>query len=71
MIRVVIYLKDQEHSTLVELAEREYRTIQSQAAMIIRNTLENLGLLPVMSHPKSHTTSQTIIPGKEETHDNG
>ncbi len=69
MIRVVIYLKDHEHSTLGELAEREYRTIQSQAAMIIRKKLENLGLLPVESLPKHSNTSQATAPGKEETHD--
>ena len=71
MIRVVIYLKDHEHSTLGELAEREYRTIQSQAAMIIRNKLENLGLLPIMSLPVPNTASQISIPTKGETHDNG
>lgn len=70
MIRVVIYLKDHEHSTLGELAEREYRTIQSQAAMIIRKKLENLGLLPVESFPEQNNTSQTAAPGKEERHDN-
>jgi len=52
------------------LAEREYRTIQSQAAMIIRKKLENLGLLPVESFPEQNNTSQTAAPGKEERHDN-
>ncbi len=70
MIRVVIYLKDHEHSTLGELAEREYRTIQSQAAMIIRKKLENLGLLPIESFPEPDLTSQTSVPGREESHDN-
>jgi len=28
------------------LAEREYRTLQAQAALIIRRELERLGLLP-------------------------
>ena len=70
MIRVVIYLKDQEHSTLGELADREYRTIQAQAAMIIRKKLESLGLLPIEAFPESKITSQNTAPGKEECHDN-
>lgn len=70
MIRVVIYLRDHEHNRLGELAEREYRTIQSQAAMIIRKKLENLGLLPIESLPEPNTTSQTTVTDKDESYDN-
>lgn len=69
MIRVVIYLKDHEHSTLGELAEREYRTIQSQAAMIIRKRLENLGLLSDETPLETDISPNAAISSKEKHHD--
>ena len=70
MLRVVIYLKDQEHSTLGELAEREYRTIQAQAAMIIRKKLESLGLLSGESPLETTVISKSAAPVEEEHHAN-
>ncbi len=71
MIRVVIYLKDHEHSTLGELAEREYRTIQSQAAMIIRKRLESLGLLSVETPLETDISPIAATSNKEKHHNSG
>lgn len=43
MSKVVIYLQEHEHAALNTLAQREYRTLKAQAAMIIRNELARLG----------------------------
>lgn len=46
MAKIIIHFDEQEHNALNELAEREYRTIQAQAALIIHRQLRTLGLLP-------------------------
>lgn len=46
MAKVIIHMKEPEHSALHELAQREYRTLQAQAAIIIHRQLQTLGLLP-------------------------
>ena len=45
MAKIIIHFNEQEHNALNELAEREYRTIQAQAALIIHRQLQTLGLL--------------------------
>ncbi len=45
MARVVLYLREQEMNALQALAQREYRALKAQAALIIRKELERLGLL--------------------------
>ncbi len=46
MAKVIIYLKDCELTALNSLAQREYRALKAQAALIIRNELNRLGLIP-------------------------
>jgi len=45
MAKIVIFLIPQERDALIELAKREFRDPRSQAAFIIRQTLERYGLL--------------------------
>jgi hypothetical protein len=45
MAKVVIYLRDTELSALNKLAQREYRVAKAQAALIIRQELERLGMI--------------------------
>ena len=46
MAKIIIHVEEYECNALDQLAEREYRTLQAQAALIIRRELERLGLLP-------------------------
>ena len=46
MAKVIIYLKDTELAALNNLAQREYRALKAQAALIIRNELARLSLIP-------------------------
>ena len=46
MAKIIIHVEENECTALDQLAEREYRTLQAQAALIIRRELERLGLLP-------------------------
>ncbi len=46
MAKVIIYLREHEVAALNSLAEREYRAPRAQAALIIRNELQRLGLIP-------------------------
>ncbi len=45
MARVIFYLREQEMNALQALAQREYRALKAQAALIIRKELERLGML--------------------------
>lgn len=45
MKRIVIFMKDEEEEALKALADRKYRDLRAQAAMIIRETLQAEGLL--------------------------
>jgi hypothetical protein len=47
MAKVIIYLHEHELRALSELAEREYRSIKAQAALIIRKELERLEMIPL------------------------
>lgn len=46
MAKIIIHVEEYECNALDQLAEREYRTLQAQAALIIRRELERLDLLP-------------------------
>ena len=46
MAKVIIYLKDTELAALNSLAQREYRALKAHAALIIRNELARLSLIP-------------------------
>ena len=47
MAKVIIYLRDHELSALHDLAQHEYRAPKAQAALIIRQELQRLGMIPV------------------------
>lgn len=62
MARVIVYLREQEISALQVLAQREYRALKAQAALIIREELERLGLIgdqiPEAGGPESESEGQ-------------
>jgi len=49
MAKVIIHLRDHEMTALHDLAQREYRALKAQAALIIRRELQKLGMIPVES----------------------
>ena len=55
MSKVVIYLREQEHTALNTLSQREYRTLRAQAALIIRKELVSLGMIEPEEQPQSLT----------------
>ena len=48
MAKVIIYLRDNESAALNDLAQREYRANKAQAALIIRQELERLGMIEAL-----------------------
>lgn len=62
MAKVIIYLREQELTALNDLAQREYRAPKAQAALIIRQELERLGLIP----PEQETSSAQASEGTME-----
>ena len=62
MAKVIIYLKDTELAALNGLAQREYRALKAQAALIIRNELARLSLIP-----NEQPTPQNIDPEQSAT----
>jgi hypothetical protein len=62
MAKVIIYLKDTELAALNGLAQREYRALKAQAALIIRNELARLSLIP-----NEQPTHQTTDPEQSTT----
>jgi len=59
MAKIIIHLDEHERNALDQLAEREYRTLQAQAAIIILKELEQLGLLPDENSPHSAKSNFT------------
>ena len=55
MSKVVIYLREHEHTALNTLSQREYRTLRAQAALIIRKELVSLGMIEPERLPQSLT----------------
>lgn len=55
MSKVIIYLREHEHTALNTLAQREYRTLKAQAALIIRKELVCLGMIEPEDQPQSIT----------------
>jgi len=45
--RIPVYLEPNDYELVKELAEREYRDIKKQAAMLIKSELQRRGLLDV------------------------
>jgi hypothetical protein len=61
MAKVIIYLKDCELTALNSLAQREYRALRAQAALIIRNELNRLGLIPEgQAAPETEDSEESI-----------
>ena len=57
MIRLTVMLEPDERQALLALAEKERRDPRQQAAVIIRQELERLGLLPpAYAKHEAHTT---------------
>ena len=54
MAKIIIYLGEQERNALQQLAQREMRAPRAQAALIIRQELVRLGMLPI-----PNTTQET------------
>jgi len=46
MAKIIIHVEEHECNALDQLAEREYRTLLAQAALMLRKELERLGFLP-------------------------
>ena len=44
-MKVIIHLGEPEHNALQQLAEREYRTVTAQTALMIRQQLQSLNLI--------------------------
>jgi hypothetical protein len=63
MAKVIIYLHEHELTALSELAEREYRSIRAQAALIIRKELERLELIP-LEQVIASSTSDSLTEGE-------
>lgn len=57
MAQITVKIHVTERNALFELAQREYRRPQEQAALIIRTELERRGLLP--NERKIETTAVT------------
>jgi hypothetical protein len=67
MAKVIIYLRDHELTALHDLAQREYRAPKAQAALIIRQELERLGMIPVEPEKGLPVVSTSMIsePGRD------
>jgi hypothetical protein len=50
-MRFFIYIEPIEHTALMQLAQTERRDPRQQAALLIRQRLEQLGLLPAPTPP--------------------
>ena len=66
MAKVIIYLKDTELAALNNLAQREYRALKAQAALIIRNELARLSLIPNEQPTHQNTDPEHSITGPSE-----
>ena len=66
MAKVIIYLKDTELAALNSLAQREYRALKAQAALIIRNELTRLSLIPNEQPTHPNTDPEQSITGPSE-----
>ena len=49
MPKIIVYLAEQERNALLQLAQREMRVPRAQAAVISRQELRRLGMLPAQT----------------------
>lgn len=62
-MRITISVLPEERDALVKLAQREHRDFRQQAAYLVRQSLEQMGLLqPMPTNP----TIQTVNPSEVE-----
>lgn len=61
MARIIVYLRDQDHKALHQLAVREYRVPKAQAALIIRKELERLGLVQIEPEQREETRDKQPV----------
>jgi hypothetical protein len=64
MTRLTVTLADQEKIALRTLAEKEFRDPRAQAALIIRQELERLGLL--QGKPNAAQTGDAQLGGQDD-----
>lgn len=62
MPKIIVYLAEQERNALLQLAQREMRVPRAQAALIIRQELRRLGMLPA---PAVGSDQETIQPEEQ------
>ena len=62
--RITINLEREERAALMQLAERERRDPRSQAAWLIRQQLEQLGLLPLAPVGSESVSEMGIADGR-------
>lgn len=62
MPKIIVYLAEQERNALLQLAQREMRVPRAQAALIIRQELRRLGMLPA---PAAASDEETIQPEEQ------
>jgi len=65
MAKVIIHLRDHEMTALNDLAQREYRALKAQAALIIRRELQKLGMIPV-EPPFSTASGDLLMDGTDQ-----
>ena len=62
MPKIIVYLAEQERNALQQLAQREMRVPRAQAALIIRQELRRLGMVPARSTVSDEETNE---PGEQ------
>jgi hypothetical protein len=67
MAKVIIYLRDNEATALNDLAQREYRAPKAQAALIIRQELERLGMIEASPASVQATPGQKPVNASGKT----
>jgi hypothetical protein len=64
MAKVIIHFDENEHTALQLLAEREYRTITAQIALMIHRQLQDLNLIicdeNVENQPQSSSQTEAL-----------
>jgi len=58
MAKIIVYLGEQERNALLQLAQQEMRAPRAQAALIIRQELVRLGMLPIPNN--AQVTGSTL-----------
>jgi hypothetical protein len=65
MAKIIVYLGEQEHNALHQLAQREMRVPRAQAALIIRQELARVGMLSIPTKSLNAEQSDTQVLEKQ------